>query len=136
MSLDAGELLRRYLDAGRRMDVDEFDRIYAPDFTNVRIDLAGHVFQLARAELMAALRERAAQGLVMPPSDDVEVLATTQLSGQATIMFRRVKHGRPIIYTFIWDTSTNPAVLRQEITTQTQLPTQMICTASDSHHRH
>jgi hypothetical protein len=119
MTTDVRALLLDYFDAGLCQDLERMERLYATDFVNVRIDLAGPVVTITRDQMLRALHARAALGTAMPPVNDVEILATTSYGTTATIIFRRVKHGRPLIYAFTWDLAVDPPVLAQEITTTT-----------------
>jgi hypothetical protein len=116
-TMDVQALLLDYFDAGLCQDLDRMKRLYAIDFVNVRVDLAGRVATITRDQMLHALRARAAQGAALPPVDDVEILTTTSYGTTSTITFRRVKHGQPLIYAFTWDLAVDPPVLAQEITT-------------------
>ncbi|MFD7915180.1 hypothetical protein ACFV30_31420 [Streptomyces sp. NPDC059752] len=107
-----------YLEAGLAMDVDALDRMYDPEFQNVRIDQAGQTITLTKDQFMARFRALREQGQKIDESvDDVTFPATTDLGDQAAIMMRRVKGGEPVLYTFIWRMADGrPTTILRELT--------------------
>ncbi|MDG6103273.1 DUF4440 domain-containing protein [Dactylosporangium aurantiacum] len=108
-----------YLNAGSAMDVDALDRLYDPDFENVRVDREGRTVTLTKDQFMARFRALREQGRrIGEPADDVTFPATTDLGGQAAaIMMRRVKDGEPVLYAFIWRMADGrPTTILRELT--------------------
>ncbi|AYV32081.1 MULTISPECIES: DUF4440 domain-containing protein [Streptomyces] len=107
-----------YLKAGLAMDVDALDRLYDPEFQNVRVDQAGRTITLTKDQFMARFRALREQGQKVGESvDDVTFPATTDLGDQAAIMMRRVQGGEPVLYTFIWRmTDGRPTTILRELT--------------------
>ncbi|MEU8110577.1 hypothetical protein AB0C18_43430 [Nonomuraea muscovyensis] len=107
-----------YLKAGLAMDIDALDRLYDPEFENVRVDQAGQTITLTKDQFMARFRELREQGQRIGESvDDVTFPATTDLGDQAAIVMRRVKDGEPVLYTFIWRVQDGrPTTILREVT--------------------
>ncbi|MFD4134082.1 hypothetical protein [Streptomyces goshikiensis] len=107
-----------YLKAGLAMDVDALDRLYDPEFQNVRVDQAGQAITLTKDQFMARFRALSEQGQKIGESvDDVTFPATTDIGDQAAIMMRRVKDGKPVLYTFIWRMENGrPTTILRELT--------------------
>jgi hypothetical protein len=112
------DAMRTYLTAGLAMDVDALDRLYDPDFQNVRVDRAGRTVTLTKAQFMTRFRALRDQGRTIGDStDDVTFPATTDLGDQAAIVMRRVQNGDPVLYTFIWRlTEGHPTTILRELT--------------------
>ncbi|MFC9684870.1 hypothetical protein [Streptomyces sp. NPDC056948] len=107
-----------YIKAGLAMDIDALDRLYDPEFENVRVDQAGQAITLTKDQFMARFRALREQGQRIGESvDDVTFPATTDLGGQAAIVMRRVKDGEPVLYTFIWRMQDGrPTTILREVT--------------------
>ncbi|MFB6582937.1 hypothetical protein ACFCYC_36965 [Streptomyces sp. NPDC056402] len=110
--------MQTYLKAGLAMDMDALDRLYDPEFQNVRVDQAGQAITLAKDQFMARFRALSEQGQKIGESvDDVTFPATTDMGDQAAIMMRRVKGGKPVLYTFIWRMENGrPTTILRELT--------------------
>jgi ketosteroid isomerase-like protein len=92
-----------YLRAGLDMDLAALDRIYDPEFENVRVDQAGQTVTLTKEHFMARFRALREQGERIGESiDDVTFPATSDLGDQAVVVMRRVKDDEPVLYTFVW----------------------------------
>ncbi|MFB7591868.1 hypothetical protein [Streptomyces sp. NPDC056169] len=107
-----------YLKAGLATDVDALDRLYDPEFQNVRVDQAGQTITLTKDQFMDRFRALREQGQKIGESvDDVTFPATTDMGDQAAIMMRRVQDGEPVLYTFIWRmTDGRPTTILRELT--------------------
>ncbi|MCX5174849.1 hypothetical protein [Streptomyces virginiae] len=107
-----------YLKAGLAMDVDALDRLYDPEFQNVRVDQAGRTITLTKDQFMARFRALREQGQKIGESvEDVTFPATTDIGDQAAIMMRRVQGGEPVLYTFIWRMADGrPTTILRELT--------------------
>ncbi|NUP02564.1 MAG: hypothetical protein HOV96_41450 [Nonomuraea sp.] len=111
-----------YLNAGLTMDIDKIDALYDPEFENIRIDEAGLIVALTKAQFMDRFHALKAQGQHMEPVDDVEFLTTTRYGDHATIIMRRVKEGRPVLYNFVWRMDGDrPATILREFTNEKDL---------------
>lgn len=111
--------MREYLNAGLEMDVDKLDALYDPEFENIRIDETGLTVTLTKAQFMDRFRALKAQGRRMEPADDAEFLTTTRYGDHATIIMRRVKEGRPVLYNFVWRMDDDrPATILREFTNE------------------
>ncbi|MFC8734233.1 hypothetical protein ACFT5B_17415 [Luteimicrobium sp. NPDC057192] len=113
--------MRRYFDAGLRMDVDEMARIYAPEYVGVRVDLEGRSVEIPREPLLARLRQIAAAGHAMPPVDDVEYLAAVRYGDHGSVALRRVKDGKPLLYEFVWRLADGEWRMVHEFTVETDV---------------
>ncbi|WP_214327961.1 DUF4440 domain-containing protein [Nonomuraea sediminis] len=107
-----------YLKAGLAMDVDTLDRLYDPEFENVRVDESGQTVSLTKAQFMARFRALREQGERVGESiDDVTFPATTDFGDHAAIVMRRVQDGTPALYTFIWRMEEGrPTTILRELT--------------------
>lgn len=95
--------MRTYLEAGLAMDVERLDRLYDPEFENIRVDEAGQVITLTKAQFMARFRALSEQGQKVGESiDDITFPATSVFGDSGAIVMRRVEEGVPALYTFIW----------------------------------
>lgn len=108
------QLLKDYFSAGLEMNLEEIDKLYAPDFLNIRTDLKGNVQQITKANFMQEFQAYKQRGESMPPVDDVQILATTEFGSCGLILFKRTKQGKRIFYNFMWDlTSPKPRLVRE-----------------------
>jgi ketosteroid isomerase-like protein len=114
--------MEEYLAAGASMDLDRMDALYAVDFENVRTDRSGNRVTLTKPEFMAQLRALKEAGATLEAADDAEFLTTTAWDGQGAVAVRRVKGGRPVLYTFVWRMRDGrPAELVREFTVEEDL---------------
>lgn len=96
------DAMHEYFRAGGEMDVEKFDSLYAPEFQNLRMDRDGRTITFTKAQFMARLRQMKGQSAAFEPSEDVKFLATSTYDDHASILFRRVKEGKPALYNFVW----------------------------------
>ncbi|GAA4830196.1 hypothetical protein GCM10023221_02170 [Luteimicrobium xylanilyticum] len=113
--------MKRYFEAGLRMDLDELARVYAPEYVGVRVDLDGRSLEIPRDGLLAQLRKIASAGHAMPPVDDVEYLAAVRYGDHGSVALRRVKDGRPLLYEFVWRLADGEWRMVHEFTVETDL---------------
>ncbi|WP_035859394.1 nuclear transport factor 2 family protein [Kitasatospora cheerisanensis] len=95
--------MREYLAAGLEMDVETLDALYDPEFENVRVDEAGQVVVLTKADFMTrfrGLRERGAR--VGDSTDDVRFVATSRHGDQGTVVMYREEGGIQARYSYVW----------------------------------
>jgi len=113
--------MKRYFEAGLRMDVAEMARIYALEYVGVRVDLDGRSLEIPREALLGRLRQIAAAGHAMPPVDDVEYLAAVRYGDHGSVALRRVKEGKPLLYEFVWRLADGEWHMVHEFTVETDL---------------
>ncbi len=95
--------MREYLAAGLEMDVETLDALYDPEFENVRVDEAGQVVVLTKADFMTrfrGLRERGAR--VGDSTDDVRFVAISRHGDQGTVVMYREEGGIQARYSYVW----------------------------------
>lgn len=96
------DAMRNYFDAGAAMDLDRLGACYDDEFQNLRIDQAGQVVPITKAQFMQRFADMKAQGSALEPADDATFPATTTFGDFGAIVMRRVKEDRPVLYAFIW----------------------------------
>ncbi|MFJ5925013.1 nuclear transport factor 2 family protein [Kitasatospora sp. NPDC092948] len=97
------ERMRAYLAAGLAMDVDALDALYDPEFENVRVDEAGRMAVLTKADFMARFRSLRDQGARVGESiDDVRFVATSRHGDQGTVVMYRTEGDVQARYSFVW----------------------------------
>ncbi|GAB3846734.1 hypothetical protein ACFPIJ_39910 [Dactylosporangium cerinum] len=96
------DAMQTYLEAGAAMDLDRLGACYDTDFQNLRIDLAGQVVPITKDQFMRRFSDMKARGLALEPADDATFPATTTFGDFGTIVMRRVKEDRPVLYAFVW----------------------------------
>lgn len=96
--------MRSYLAAGATLDLEAFDAFYAPEFENIRTDRLGQVVTITREQLMTRLAQLKAanQPFAASTDEDTEILGTSWFGSHCSLLMRRVKDGRPVLYNFIW----------------------------------
>ncbi|WP_261300571.1 nuclear transport factor 2 family protein [Paenibacillus andongensis] len=109
--------METYLNAGLAMDLEKMDAIYAPDFENIRMDRDGRTFTITKDQFMQRFHAMRSQGKKLDTTDDVEFLATTLYDGHGSVIMRRVKNGKPVLYNFVWRMEAgHPSTLIREFT--------------------
>src|SRR5262245_64117680 len=116
------DAMHAYFRAGATLDLATLDRLYAPDFVNLRMDRGGRTIALTKAQFMARFGQMKVEGSTYEPSDDVEFLATDAFDGYASLLMRRVKEGAPVLYNFLWRTEQGrPTAIVRELTVEEDL---------------
>jgi hypothetical protein len=116
------DAMRTYLDAGATMDLDRLDACYDEEFENLRVDRAGQVVPITKAQFMQRFRDMKARGLSLEPADDATFPAATTFGECGMIVMRRVKEGTPVLYAFIWRMRDGqPATILRELTFEDDL---------------
>jgi hypothetical protein len=116
------DAMHEYFKAGATLDIPTLDRLYAPDFLNLRMDRAGQTIVLTKPQFMARFGQMKAEGTTYEPSDDIEFLATDSFDNYASLVMRRVKEGKPVLYNFLWRTERGqPTAIVRELTVEEDL---------------
>jgi hypothetical protein len=111
------DAMNTYFQAGIQMDLEKMDQLYASDFENLRMDTLGNLLTLTKEQFMQRFRALQAQGQSLESTEDVEFLGTTLYDHLGTIVIRRVKEGKPVLYNFVWRLENGtPTTLVREFT--------------------
>ena len=96
------DAMHAYLEAGAAMDLDRLGACYDDDFQNLRVDQAGQVVPITKAQFMQRFADMKARGAALEPADDATFPTTTTFGDFGVIVMRRVKEDRPVLYAFVW----------------------------------
>lgn len=120
------DAMQNYFKAGSTLDLEAMDTLYAPDFENVRIDHQGNVVTITKAQFMQSFASTKAQGQGLDSTGDVAFLTTSVYGQCGSILIRRVKKGKPVLYNFVWRLQDgNPTELVREFTVEEDLSSLM-----------
>ncbi|MEV0268025.1 hypothetical protein AB0H43_04545 [Hamadaea sp. NPDC050747] len=96
------DAMRAYLAAGVAMDLDRLGACYDDEFQNLRVDQAGQVVTITKAQFMQRFADMKAQGKALEPADDATFPTATIFGDYGIVVMRRVKEGGPVMYAFVW----------------------------------
>lgn len=110
--------MNRYFAAGLSLNLEEMDKLYDPEFENIRMDTKGNIVTITKAQFMNRFRQMKAAHIDLPPTDDVQFLGTTDYEPYCSILIRRVKEGIPLLYNFVWKINEGAYTLIREFTVE------------------
>ncbi|EFM11077.1 conserved hypothetical protein [Paenibacillus curdlanolyticus YK9] len=97
------EAMERYFQAGSVLDLNRLDAIYAPDFVNIRNDQSGRTVSITKEQFMQTFRRiKEGGGTSLGATEDVRYLTTTVYDDHGSVVLRREKEGKPVVYNFVW----------------------------------
>lgn len=111
------EAMRDYLAAGESMDLERLGGYYDDAFLNPRVDQAGQVVPITKAQFMQRFADMTANGMTLEPADDASFPTTTTVGDIGIAIMRRVKDGLPVLYAFLWRLRDGqPTTILRELT--------------------
>jgi len=116
------DAMHGYFEAGGKLDLERLNQLYADDFQNVRMDRDGRTIVFTKPQFMMRFRQMKAQGAGYEPSDDIQFLHTDTYDDHASLVLRRMKEGKPVLYNFVWRLrSGQPTAIIREFTVEDDL---------------
>ncbi|MEC0243619.1 hypothetical protein P4H66_27755 [Paenibacillus dokdonensis] len=97
------EAMEGYFQAGVALDLVRLEAIYAPDFVNVRTDHSGRTVSITKEQFMQTFRRiKKGGGTSLGTTEDVQYVVTTVYDDHGSVVLRREKEGKPVLYNFVW----------------------------------
>jgi hypothetical protein len=116
------EIMQLYFKAGKELNLEMMYKLYANDFENIRIDKAGQIIRIYKAQFMQRFQFMKAKGLTHGPDDDIEIIGTSFYDNLGSVLVRRNEDGQPALYNFVWRINEgNPKELVREFTVEEDL---------------
>lgn len=97
------EAMNGYFQAGVVLDLDRLEAIYAPDFVNIRTDKNGQTVSITKDQFMQTFRRiQQGGGTSLGTTEDVQYLTTSIYDDHGSVLLRREKEGKAVLYNFVW----------------------------------
>jgi len=116
------EIMQLYFKAGKELNLEMMYKLYANDFENIRIDKAGQIIRIYKAQFMQRFQSMKAKGLTHGPGDDIEIIGTSFYDNLGSVLVRRNENEQSALYNFVWRIKEgNPIELIREFTVEEDL---------------
>ncbi|MBD3917409.1 hypothetical protein H8B09_01480 [Paenibacillus sp. PR3] len=117
------EAMDGYFQAGTVLDLDRLEAIYAPDFINIRTDKLGQTVSITKEQFMQTFRRiQQGGGTSLGTTEDVQYLTTTIYDDHGSVLLRREKEGKAVLYNFVWRMSDGlPTAIVREFSVEEDL---------------
>jgi len=114
--------MQLYFKAGKELNLEMMYKLYANDFENIRIDKAGQIIRIYKAQFMQRFQSMKAKGLTHGPGDDIEIIGTSFYDNLGSVLVRRNENEQSALYNFVWRIKEgNPIELIREFTVEEDL---------------
>jgi hypothetical protein len=127
------EIMQLYFKAGKELNLEVMDKLYANDFENIRMDKAGQILRIYKTQFMKRFQIMKAKGLTHGTGDDIEITGTSFYDNLGSVLVRRNENEQPALYNFVWRINEgNPKELIREFTVEEDL-SELIAIIKNSH---